>query len=124
MRSGSILCVSRVLGICIVISTYVAKFPGEYKIDVTYMGTFGGEVGPVRGSGVTIKFDEFAPRDNNNPTGPLVQQTLKDDVAKVVDFCEEVGERIFVKIKDDGWTAEDQIRVLMSVKEMLLTISR
>jgi dynein heavy chain len=102
--------------------TYVAKFPGEYKIDVTYMGTFGGEVGPVRGSGVTIKFDEFAPRDNNNPTGPLVQQTLKDDVAKVVDFCEEVGERIFVKIKDDGWTAEDQIRVLMSVKEMLLTV--
>ena len=61
--------------------TYLAKYPGDYKIDVTYMGTFGGQVGPVRGSGVTITFDELAPRDNNIMAGQLVVQSLKQDVA-------------------------------------------
>ena len=99
--------------------TYLAKYPGDYKIDVTYMGTFGGQVGPVRGSGVTITFDEFAPRDNNIMAGQLVVQSLKQDVAYLEQYTNEVSDRIFVRVKDESWTAEEQIRVLMNVKEGL-----
>ena len=102
--------------------TYLAKYSGQYKIDVNFMGTFGGKVGPVRGSGVLIDFDEFAPRDNNIMAGQLVVQSLKADVAYLEQYTSEVSDRIFVRVKDESWTAEEQIRVLMNVKECLIDV--
>jgi hypothetical protein len=105
------------------IVTYIAKYPGQYRVDVNYMGTFGGEVGPVRGSGVLIDFDDLAPRDNNVMAGKLVVSNLKTDVQFLEEYTTEVAERIFVRVKDESWTAEEQIRVLMNVKECLIEMA-
>ena len=102
--------------------TYIARFPGEYEVKVYFMGTFGGAVGPLRGSGMTIVFDEFASRDNNIMAGELVVSALKKDVLYLEEFTKEISDAIFVKFKDESWSGEQQIRVLMNVKENLLLI--
>jgi dynein heavy chain len=101
--------------------SYVARHAGKYNIDVLFMGTFGGEIMNVRGSGVTITFDEFAPRDNNLMAGEVVTDALKKDVLHLEEFTNKISDAIFVKIKTDG-SGEDQIRQLMSIRENLLVV--
>ena len=102
------------------IVTYTVKFPGRYEVKVDFMGTFGGAAGPVRGSGVVIEFDPKAPKDNNRMSGDLVVRTVKRDIVSLQEFTDELIKTIFVRVKDDTWSNEEQIRVLMNVKEALL----
>lgn len=100
--------------------TYIAKYPGKYEINVDFRGTFGGTAGAVRGSGTVAEFNTKAPRDNNSMSGELVVKALKRDVEYLEKYTNEVGNGIFVKVRDDSWAPEDQIKVLMSVKETIL----
>jgi dynein heavy chain len=100
--------------------TYVAKHPGKYKIEVHFLGTFGGTAGPVKGSGVEVEFSTTANRECNSLTGSLVIQALKNDVEYLQRFTQEISSSIFVRVKDESWSSEEQIRVLMNVKEALL----
>eukprot|EP01030_Chromulinospumella_sphaerica_P002683 gene2683-2625_t len=45
---------------------------------------------------------------------------LKDDIVSLEKFTSDLIADIFVRVKDDSWTNEKQIKVLMSVKEALL----
>ncbi len=100
--------------------TYLVKFAGKYEVKVDFMGTFGGTAGPVRGSGVMIEFDARAPRENNRMSGNLVQTALKADIANLEKFTTATSKAIFVRVRDDSWSNEEQIRVLMNVKESLI----
>ena len=100
--------------------TYMAPYAGSYEIRVDFNGTFGGTAGPVRGSGVVVDFDEMAPRDNNIMAGELVMRSLRRDVEHLLAFTKELSDGIFVRVKDDSWTTEEQIRALVHVKENLL----
>lgn len=102
--------------------TYSARHPGNYSVEVLFMGTFGAEVALVRGSGVIITFDDFAPRDNNIMAGELVVEATKKDVLYLEEFTTKISEAIFVKIKSEGVSGEDQIRQLMSIRENLLVV--
>ena len=103
--------------------SYLAKHAGTYHIDVLFMGTFGAAVEPVRGSDVTIVFDEFAPRDNNLMAGELVTANLKKEILMLEEFTQKISEAIFVKVSPEK-TGEDQIRLLMSIRENLLTVTK
>jgi dynein heavy chain len=100
--------------------TYTVKHPGKYKVEVDFMGTFGGEAGPVRGSGDIIEFDAKAPRENNRMSGQLIQEALKKDIEHLERFTASTSKAIFVRVRDDSWSNEEQIRVLMNVKESLI----
>lgn len=100
--------------------TYVAPYPGKYEVKVNFVGTFGGVAGPVKGSGVIIEFDKNAPRDNNIMAGELVMRRLREDIMHLQQFTQQLSEGIFVRVKDDSWTSEEQIRVLVKVKESLI----
>ena len=100
--------------------TYSAPYAGSYEIKVEFNGTFGGTAGPVRGSGVIVEFEEMALRDNNVMGGELVMKALRRDVEYLLTFTKELSDGILVRVKDDSWTIEEQIRVLVHVKEHLL----
>lgn len=102
--------------------TYIARYPGKYTVDVDFMGTFGGKSGPLRGSGVTIEFSATAPRDNNQMSGDLVINALKSDIQHLQHFTEELSRNLFVRVRDDSWSSDEQIQVLMRIKESLLLI--
>ncbi len=78
---------------------------------------------PVRGSGVTITFDDYAPRDNNLMAGELVVESLKKDVLMLEEFTQKICDAIFVKISPEK-SGEDQIRLLMNVRENLLVVEK
>lgn len=67
-----------------------------------------------------ICFDENAPRENNVMAGCLVVKSLQEDVNHLQRFTKDLSASIFVRVKDDNWSSEEQIRVLMNVKEALL----
>ena len=102
------------------IITYTAKYPGKYLIEVEFLGTFGGKAGVVRGSGTEVEFDALAPRDNNLMAGDLVIKSVKNDVMQLEKFITDLSDNIFVRVKDESWSPEEQIRVLMNVKEALI----
>ena len=100
--------------------TYLAKHPGKYTVGVHFLGTFGGTAGPIKGSGVVVEFSVTAQRECNSLTGSLVMQALKNDIEYLQRFTQEISSSIFVRVKDESWSSEEQIRVLMNVKEALL----
>ena len=52
--------------------------------------------------------------------GSIVIKSLKEDIEHLKRFTLDLSSSIFVRVKDESWTSEEQIRVLMSVKESLL----
>jgi dynein heavy chain len=96
------------------------RHPGKYRITVDFLGTFGGLAGPLRGTDTTITFDEHASRECNMMAGEIVIKSLKEDVEHLKRFTQDISSNIFVRVKDDSWSSEEQIRVLMNVKEALL----
>lgn len=102
--------------------TYKVKFAGRYEIRVDFLGTFGGKAGEVRGSGVTIEFNAKSPKENNQMTGDLMIKTLKDDIESLHRFVEEASRTVLVRLRDDSWSNEEQIQVLMRIKEALLLV--
>jgi dynein heavy chain len=102
------------------IVTYMPRHPGKYRITVDFLGTFGGLAGPLRGTDTTITFDEHASRECNMMAGEIVIKSLKEDVEHLKRFTQDISSNIFVRVKDDSWSSEEQIRVLMNVKEALL----
>lgn len=102
--------------------TYIAKYAGRYRINVDFMGTFGGKAGPLRGSGLEVDFFRNVPRENNHMSGDLVIRSLREDVRQLQVLTEEVSRNVLVRVKDDSWSNEEQIQVLMRVKESLLRV--
>lgn len=102
--------------------TYKARFTGKYSIRVDFLGTFGGKAGELRGSNTIIEFTNKAPRENNQMAGDLVSSSLKADIAHLQKFTEEMSKTVLVKLKDDTWSSDEQIQVLMKIKEALLEI--
>lgn len=104
------------------LATYVAKYSGKYEIKVDFLGTYGGKAGPLRGSGKVIEFSEKAPRENNQMSGDLVINALRADIVHLQKFTEDLAKTLLVKLKDDSWSTDEQIQVLMKIKESLLII--
>lgn len=102
--------------------SYKAKFAAKYEIKVDFLGTFGGKAGELRGSGVIVEFPPKAPRDNNQMSGDLVLHALKSDVEHLRKFTEEMSKTVLVRVKDDGWSSDEQIQMLMKIKEALLLV--
>jgi dynein heavy chain len=102
--------------------TYLAKYEGRYTVHVDFMGTFGGKAGPLRGSGLEIQFSKTAPRENNLMSGDLVVRALKADIQHLQSFTEEMSRNVLVRVRDDSWSSEEQIQVLMRIKESLMII--
>eukprot|EP01033_Poteriospumella_lacustris_P003465 gene3469-2562_t len=102
--------------------TYKVKFAGKYEIRVDFLGTFGGKAGELRGSGVVVEFQTKAPRDNNQMTGQLMTNALKRDVEYLSNFLENVSKTVLVRVRDDSWSSDEQIQVLMKIKEALMLI--
>jgi len=102
------------------IVTYIARNAGKYEIKVDFLGTFGGKAGPLRGSGTIVEFEQNAPRDNNSISGVLVIKALKADIKYLLKFATDLCNSIFVRVKDDSWTGEEHIKVLMNVKEAIM----
>jgi dynein heavy chain len=100
--------------------TYIAPHAGRYEVKVQFMGTFGGQSGQVKGSDVIITFDEDAPRDNNLMAGELVMKKLQGDIMSLQKLTKELTAGIFVRVKEDSWSTEEHIRVLVKVKENLI----
>ena len=102
--------------------SYIAKYVGKYTIDVDFMGTFGGKAGPLRGSGVSVQFSATAPRENNQMSGELVIQSLRNDIQFLAKFTDDISKNLLVRVRDDSWSNDEQIQVLMRIKEALLLI--
>ncbi len=102
--------------------SYKAKFTGKYCIRVDFLGTFGGKAGELRGSGVIAEFVAKAPKENNQMGGQLVINSLKADIESLAQFTDEMSRTVLVKLKDDSWSSDEQIQVLMKIKEALITI--
>jgi dynein heavy chain len=102
--------------------TYKVKFPGKYEVRADFLGTFGGKAGELRGSGVVIDFQTKAPRDNNQMTGQLMNNALKHDIEYLHSFLENVSKTVLVRVRDDSWSSDEQIQVLMRIKEALMLI--
>lgn len=104
------------------IVTYTAPYGGRYQVNVQFLGTFGGKAGALKGSGVKIDFDPKAPRDNNLMAGDLIMRRLQEDIMHLQALTQHLSDGIFVRVKDDSWSAEEHIRVLVKVKESLIRI--
>eukprot|EP01038_Epipyxis_sp_PR26KG_P005447 gene5447-7540_t len=102
--------------------TYVAKYAGKYEIKVDFMGTFGGKAGPLRGSGLVVEFNARAPRENNHMSGDLVINSLKNDISNLQKLSEDLGKVLFVRAKDESWSADEQIQTLIRIKEALVVV--
>eukprot|EP01031_Cornospumella_fuschlensis_P049356 gene49356-60418_t len=102
--------------------TYKAKYAAKYEIRVDFMGTYGGKAGELRGSGVVVEFAARAPRSNNRMSGDLVINSLKQDVNELHKFVDEMSKIVLTRIKNDSWSSDEQIQVLMKIKEALLLI--
>jgi dynein heavy chain len=86
--------------------TYTVKAPGKYKIDVDFMGTFGGIAGPLRGSGSIIEFSPKGPRENNRMSGELMLRSLKDDINHLERYTRDTSSAIYVRLRDDSLSNE------------------
>eukprot|EP01032_Pedospumella_encystans_P015170 gene15170-17374_t len=102
--------------------TYIAKYEGKYTVNVDFMGTFGGKAGPLRGSGLEISFNKTAPRENNLMSGDLVIKSLREDIKNLQEFTDQMSKNVLVRVRDDSWSSEEQINVLMRIKESLMII--
>lgn len=89
---------------------------------VDFLGTFGGKAGELRGSGVVIDFNARAPRAHNQMTGDLLLNSLKKDIHELQVFLENVSKTVLVRVRDDSWSSDEQIQVLMRIKEALMLI--
>ena len=98
---------------------FTAPSPGTYMVAVEFLGTFGGSPGQVRGSQVSVHFEEFVPRSNNAMTGKLVSLAVQQDIQTLAAFCKSVATGIQAKPSDNGWTDLQNQAALVSVKEHL-----
>jgi dynein heavy chain len=102
--------------------SYKVKYVGRYEIKVDFLGTFGGKAGELRGSGIVIEFPANASRDNNAMTGGLIMSTLRTDISYLTKYTEDMSKTVLTRVKDDSWSSDEQVSVLMKIKEALLTI--
>jgi len=101
------------------VCTYTVPNPGEYEVEVNFMGTFGGKEGMVRGSPCTVDFAEFVSRDNNTMAGKLVLDALKQDLNFLLEFTRKTNEGVQAKVRDESWSDEQAVNSLVAVKEHL-----
>ena len=65
---------------------------------------------------MTVTFDESEREEN------IVIRYLAESVEYVKIFANQVSEAMFVRVKDVSWSIEEQISVLMSVKESITKV--
>ena len=92
---------------------------GSCLVDVVFLGTFGGSPGPVRGSGISVCFEEFVPRLNNTMTGKTVASSVQRDLDIVGKFIESVAQGINKNLNSDDWSEVQNQNAVVLVKEHL-----
>lgn len=97
--------------------SYTAPSPGEYSVEVVFLGTNRGASGAVRGSGVIVEFVEIAPRSHNSLTGKLVKVELDHDVKFITELIDKVRLRINSKPYSESFDDIQNREALASVKE-------
>jgi dynein heavy chain, axonemal len=105
--------------------SYSVQRSGRYKVNMEFLGTYGGKAGPLRGSGVELTFVNAtlaSDKTTNTMLGDLVIRSLKNDANFLVRTMTELSKVLFVKLNEDTWSAEDHIRVLISVKEAIVRV--
>jgi dynein heavy chain len=103
---------------------YQVDRPGKFAVRVFFKGSFGGTAGPLLGSGSSVEFVVGAPAQNNLMSGPLALKCLSEDISMLNSMSKETGEAIFVRLKDESWTLDEQIRVLVTVKGRLQVVDK
>lgn len=97
--------------------SYIAPTPGEYSVEVVFLGTNRGPGGAVRGSGVVVEFVEFAPRSHNSLTGKLVKLELDRDIKFVTELVDTVGLSINTMPYNENFNDTQSRDALALVKE-------
>lgn len=103
--------------------TYEVSSYGRYKISISFAGTYGGVSGPLRGSEYEVNVIQSRLNqspDTNKMMGELMIRSLKTNMSYLCSYVNEVSKNLFVKIKDDSWSVEEHIKVLMTVKETII----
>ena len=96
--------------------TYMAPAAGQFKIIVTFAGTYKGVAGQIRGSPFMAVFKDDAKADSNKMTGPMLWDALKD----MIESVDKVA-----KATLDGISKEvpaDNLDILLSVKNHLTSV--
>ena len=93
--------------------TYTAPREQTYEIDVEFDGTFDGEVGPIRGSKWTVEFAGAFDRTVNKIAGPLMVQSLLDEIEALKALAEVTADAL------DEVVEADDLKSLLRVKECL-----
>lgn len=118
------------LGIGQYLVTYVVSRSGRYAVWIEFLGTFGGSSGFLRGSGVELTFVDASSGFTKSEVasasmlGDTAIQNLTNDVNLLASTANELSKALFVKLTDDSWSAEDHIRVLISVKEAIVLLDK
>ena len=93
--------------------TYTAPREQAYEIEVEFDGTFDGEEGPIRGSKWTVNFSGDFDKTRNGMRGPLMVQSLLDEIAALKELAEITTAALDEDIDPDDLTS------LLRVKEIL-----
>lgn len=116
--------------------TYIVKNPGKYRIDVEFVGTYQGNAGYLRGSGCIVDFfNSPSPfglpknlassmarttRENNKILGDLTVKAVQTIITRLNSQVDSLKKTIIIRVKDESWSVEEHIRVLISVKEAIV----
>ena len=108
--------------------TYIVAFTppqaATFRIDVEFMGTFGGTAGPIHGSPILVSFNDIVSRDFNAPNGKLVTNKVDEDLQELEKLIGESEEALEHKLVDSEWTEEESENAIIFVKEHLRHIER
>ncbi|GLD96505.1 hypothetical protein PINS_up005188 [Pythium insidiosum] len=97
---------------------------GEYDVVVTFLGTFGGAAGPIRGSPFRVSFDDAVTREMNVLTGKLVVDQLLSDLQALATSTRECLAGLDTPLADPTWTPEQVTNALIALKEHVFHVEK
>lgn len=104
--------------------SYSLPKAGEYKIHISFNGTFGGEAGPIHGSPYTATFDDTVTREMNLITGKLVLDQLLHDLLTLQQSCKDCNVGLEQPLADASWSPEQTTAALIAFKEHVFLVEK
>ncbi len=92
---------------------YTPKLQGEYRLNVKFLGTFGGQGGDIRGSTFVARAVDSCSEISNDLDGKVAQEYVSNTIANLKSFVSSTSKGIGIKVSKDDSNA------LISVKEHL-----
>ncbi|KAF4321845.1 hypothetical protein G195_004924 [Phytophthora kernoviae 00238/432] len=104
--------------------SYTVPNPGEYQVQIDFLGTFGGDVGPIRKSPYTATFDDIVTREMNLMTGKLVLDQVLHDLQTLQQSTRECNIGLEQPLSDPTWTPEQITAALIGLKEHVFMVEK